>query len=444
MKHQIQLSDHFNFKKIIRFTLPSIAMMVFTSIYSVVDGLFVSNFVGKTPFAAVTFIFPLLTIVSTVGFLFGAGGSALISKTFGQGNREKANKLFSLIVYTSFIIGVILSALGLIFLRPIASIMGAEGELLENCVVYGRIIMAVLPLFILQVEFQTFFITAEKPKLGLAITVGAGIMNMILDALFIVVFKLGLAGAAMATAISQALGGLVPLIYFFGKNKSLLRLGKTRFDGKALLKTITNGSSELMTNIATSLVGILYNIQLLKYAGENGVAAYGVLMYLNFIFIAIFYGYSMGIAPVIGYHFGANNTLELKNILKKSFILLGIASIVMLGLGEGLSYPLSNLFAGYDKELLELTHRGFMIFSFSFLFAGVGIFGSALFTALNNGLISALISFMRTLVFQVAAILLLPLVLQVDGIWLSIVVAESAAAIVAIICIIARKSKYHY
>ena len=440
----IKLSDHFSYRRLLRFTLPSIIMMLFTSIYGVVDGLFVSNFAGKTPFAAINFIMPFLMILGTLGFMFGTGGSALVSKTMGEGEREKANQLFSMIVYISIACGIVLSVLGILLIRPIAALLGAEGDLLENCVLYGRIILITLTAFILQMEFQSFFVAAEKPGLGLVATIAAGVTNMVLDALFIAIFKWGLVGAATATAISQTVGGIVPLIYFFRPNSSLLRLGKTKFDGKALFKTCTNGSSELMSNVSMSLVSMLYNIQLMKYAGEDGVAAYGVLMYVNLVFLAVFIGYAIGTAPVIGYHYGADNHTELKSLLRKSFVIIGAFSICMLALSISLAKPLSTVFVSYDKVLYDMTVRGFYIYSFSFLFAGVAIFGSSFFTALNNGLISALMSFLRTLVFQIAAVMLLPLVWELDGIWISIVVAEFMACVVTLILLALNKKRYQY
>jgi putative MATE family efflux protein len=440
----IKLSDHFSYRRLLRFTLPSIVMMIFTSIYGVVDGFFVSNFVGKTPFAAVNFIMPFLMILGTLGFMFGTGGSALVSKTMGEGEREKANQLFSMIVYVSIGCGIVLSVLGILFIRPIASLLGAEGELLENCVLYGRIILIALTAFMLQMEFQSFFVAAEKPGLGLIATIASGVTNMVLDALFIAVFKWGLVGAASATAISQVVGGAIPLIYFFRPNSSLLRLGKMKFDGKALFKTCTNGSSELMSNVSMSLVSMLYNIQLMKYASEDGVAAYGVLMYVNLVFLAVFIGYAIGTAPVIGYHYGAENHTELKSLLRKSFVIVGAFSVCMLALSISLAKPLSGMFVGYDVFLYEMTVRGFYIYSFSFLFAGVAIFGSSFFTALNNGLISALMSFLRTLVFQIAAVMLLPLVWELDGIWISIVVAEFMACVVTLVLLALNKKRYQY
>ena len=440
----IKLSDHFTYSKLLRFTVPSITMMIFTSIYGVVDGFFVSNFVGKTPFAAVNFIMPFLMILGAFGFMFGTGGSALVAKTLGEGDEDRAKRIFSLIVYVSFVLGVAVAVLGIIFLRPVAALLGAEGEMLENCVTYGRIILIALPAFMLQFEFQSFFVTAEKPKLGLAVTVAAGVTNMVLDALLVGILSLGLVGAALATAISQCVGGIVPVIYFSRKNSSLLNLGRTVFDGKVLLKTCVNGSSELMSNISFSLVGMLYNIQLLNYAGENGIAAYGVLMYVNFIFISAFIGYSVGTAPVVGYNYGAENKTELQSLLKKSLVIVGCFSVFMVVAAELLARPFGTLFVGYDKELLDMTVKGFVISSFSFLFSGMAIYGSSFFTALNDGLTSALISFLRTLVFQIAAVIIFPLLWGIDGIWFSIVAAELMATVTTVIFLILKRKKYGY
>ena len=443
-KQAIQLSDHFTYGRLLRFTFPSIVMMIFTSIYSVVDGFFVSNFVGKTSFAAVNLIMPFLMMLGGVGFMFGTGGSALVAKTLGEGDKEKANRLFSLFTYVTFGVGAALAVVGLIFMRPVAAFLGAEGQLLDDCVVYGRIIVAMQPFFMLQMNFQSFMITAEKPKLGLAFTVSAGVTNMVLDLLLVGVLRWGLVGAAVATGISQMVGGLAPVIYFMRPNTSLLRLGKTRWDGKALIKGCTNGFSELLSNISMSLVSMLYNGQLIRYAGENGVAAYGVLMYVSMIFMAIFIGYAVGTAPVVGFHFGARNRDELKSLLRKSLLLILGTSLAMLALGELLARPLSTLFVGYDEELMALTLRGFFIYSFSFLFSGVSIYGSSFFTALNDGVTSAVISFLRTVVFQVAAVLLLPLFFGIDGVWFSIVVAELASFLFTFFFLKIKRPKFGY
>lgn len=440
----IQLSDHFNCKHLLRFTMPSIIMLIFTSVYGVVDGFFVSNFVGKPAFTAVNFVIPILLVLGCVGFMFGTGGGALIALTMGCGRKDKANGLFSLLIYASVICGIILTIAGFLFLRPLLSLLGAEGQLLKDCIEYSRLILLAIPAYILQYEFQCLFATAEKPKLGLYVTVAAGLTNAALDALFIAVFHWGLWGAAAATSIGQCVGGIIPVIYFARPNGSLLRLTRTKFDGSALLKVCINGSSELMSNISSSVVSMLYNIQLLKYAGEDGVAAYGVLMYVNMIFLAVYIGFSVGAAPVIGYHSGAGNYDELKGLLKKSIIITGVFAILMFAASQVFARPLSVMFVGYDGDLLSMTLHAFFIFAFSFLFAGFAIFGSAFFTALGDGLTSALISFLRALVFQVAAVLLLPLIWGLNGIWFSIVAAEIAAVIVSTLFLAGKRKKYHY
>lgn len=443
---KIQLSDHFTYGRLIRFTIPSITMMIFTSVYGVVDGFFVSNFAGKTPFAAVNLIMPFLMIIATVGFMFGTGGSALVAKSFGEGEPERANRSFSLFVYVSFALGVLLAVLGIVFIRPISVLLGAEGELLENCVTYARIILASLPFYVLQLLFQSFFVTAEKPQLGLAVTVSAGLTNMVLDAVLVILLPQPhkLAGAAAATALSQVVGGTMPLFYFARKNSSILRLGRTAFDGRAILKACTNGSSEFMSNVSMNIVGMLYNTQLLKFAGENGVAAYGVMMYVSMIFSAAFIGYSIGTAPVVGYHDGAKNYAELRSLLRKSLVMIGVFGVCMVASAELLSSRLARIFVGYDAALMELTVSGFQIFALSFVFMGFAIYGSSFFTALNDGLTSAVISFLRTLVFQVAAVLLLPAIWDIDGIWMSIVVAEFMAVVLTAAFLATKRRKYHY
>ncbi len=440
----IQLSEHFSYKKLFRFTFPSIVMMIFTSIYGVVDGLFVSNFAGKTAFTAVNFVMPVLMILGAVGFMLGTGGSAIIGKTMGEGKPEEAKRQFSMFVYIGAGLGVILAIVGLFLIRPIVVLLGAEGEMLELGVLYGQVILIALPAYVLQFEFQSFFITAEKPDLGLKMTVISGVTNIILDALLVGLIPLGVVGAAIATGISQCIGGIFPLIYFARTNNSALQLTKLKFDGSTLGKACMNGSSEFVSNIAMSVISMLYNAQLLHYAGNDGVAAYGVLMYVSMIFLAIFIGYSMGSAPVVSYHYGAGNHAELKSLRKKSLIIIGAVSVVMLGIGEALARPLSLVFMSYDQELLNMTVRAFVIYSFSFLFTGIGIWGSSFFTALNNGPVSALISFLRTLVFQVAAVLILPLIWGVDGIWISIVVAELLSAVVSVIFLIILRKRYRY
>lgn len=441
---KIQLSDHFTTPRLLRFVFPSIIMMIFTSIYGVVDGLFVSNYVGKTPFAAVNLIMPFLMIMGTVGFMFGTGGSAVVSQALGEGKPDKANQYFSMMVYIVIGSGIVLTLVGLLFLRPIAIAFGASGEMLDNCVVYGRIILCTLTAFMLQNVFQSFLVTAERPQLGLAVTVAAGVANMLLDFIFVAVFRWGIVGAAAATAASQLIGGVVPLMYFLRPNTSKLHLVKTKLNAHILGKTCINGSSELMINISMSLVNILYNFQLMHYIGEDGVAAYGIIMYVSFIFAAIFIGYSIGSAPIIGYHYGAGNHTELKGLFRKSLFLITLWNVILTALAILTAQPLAKIFVGYDIGLTGLTTRALALYSLSFLFMGHNIFGSAFFTALGNGVVSAAISFLRTLLFQVAAVLILPRLLGIDGIWLAIVVAELLALVITIYFFIKKKDNYHY
>lgn len=428
----IQLSDHFTYKKLLRFCISPIIMMVFTSIYGVIDGLFVSNFVGKVPFAAINLVMPFIMILGGVGFMIGTGGSALVAKTLGEGNKTAANRYFTMMILLTAISGIILSVVGIVFMRPISLMLGATDAMLEHCVIYGRTVLIFNTAFMLQNVFQTFFTTAEKPKLGLLATAAAGVANILLDALFIAVFRWGVAGAALATGLSQCIGGLLPLLYFLRPNSSLLRLTKTNLDARVLGKACANGASELMSNISGSLVSMLYNFQLMRFAGENGVAAYGVLMYIQFIFVAVFIGYTIGTAPIIGYHYGAGNRGELKNMLQKSFLLMSAAGIIMMTLAKLLARPLAVIFVGYDQELMEMTRHAFAVFAYSFILAGLNIFTSSFFTALNNGAVSAIISFTRTLIFQTLSVLILPMLLGLDGIWWANTVAEVLAFAVSL------------
>ena len=439
---KIQLSDHFTYGRLLRFTLPSIIMMIFTSIYGVVDGIFVSNFAGKTPFAAINLIMPYLMVFGTLGFMVGTGGTALVSMTLGMGDKKKANELFSMLTWFCIIGGVILTVISMLLLRPVAILLGAEGQMLEDCVTYGMIVQSALTAYVLQYAFQSFCVTAEKPNLSLGMMIVAGVCNIVLDALLVP--KWGLVGAAVATAIAQVIGAIIPIVYFARPNNSLLRLCKFKFDGKALLRTCTNGSSELMSNLSMSVVNMLYNLQLMNYAQEDGIAAYGVIMYVNFIFISVFFGFVIGPAPIIGYNHGADNRTELKNVFRKSLVILGGFAVLMTAAAELLAAPMSRIFVSYDQELLEMTTKGFMICSLSFLLCGFSIFGSSMFTALNNGLVSAVISFLRTLVCQIAAVLILPIFFGLEGIWWSIVAAELAALLLTVCCFILFRKRYHY
>lgn len=441
---KIQLSDHFTYSRLIRFTIPSIIMMIFTSIYGVVDGIFVSNFAGKTAFAAINLIYPPMMVMGAFGFMLGTGGSALVAKTMGEGDRERANKIFSMLVYVAIALGLILTALGVVFIKPISVFLGAEGQMIDDCVTYGNILLPAITFFLLQSLFQSFFITAERPQLGLAVTVAAGVTNMVLDALFIAGFGWGLRGAALATGLGIAVGAVIPLLYFSLSRESILKLGRPYFEGKALLKSCTNGISEMMSEISMSVVTMLYNFQLMRIAGENGVAAYGSIMYINFIFISIFFGFSMGVEPVVSFHYGAENHDELKNLFRKCIKLMLVSGLAMTVLAELLAHTLAGIFVGYDVELMDMTEKGLRIYALAFVLSGINIYGSGFFTALNNGLISAVISFLRTLVFETLAVMLLPVIWGLDGVWLAIIVAEIAAVIITSVFFVKMRHRYHY
>lgn len=440
----ISISNHFNYRNLIKFVLPSVFMMIVTSIYGVIDGLFISNFVGKTAFASINLIMPVIMILGGMGFMIGTGGTALVSKIIGEKDKEKANRYFSMLIIFAIILGIILTTIGIAVMRPVAHLLKANDNMVEYCVLYGRIVVSFTTFYILQNIFQSFLAAAEKPKLGFIVTLIAGCSNAALDALFIVVFKWGIAGAAVATGIGQFLGGIIPLIYFLKKNKSLLKLVRTKLEIKPILKACGNGVSELLTNVSSSVVSMMYNLQLMKLLGENGVSAYGVLMYVQLIFLAIMIGYSIGSAPIVAYNYGAGNSTELKNIFKKSIIIFSISGIVLTGLAQLLAVPLAKLFVGYDLNLYELTVHAFRLFSFAFIFSGIALYSSGFFTALNNGLISAVLSILRSLVFQIAFVFLLPFLFGVDGIWLAMLATEASAFVVAIIFFCVYRKKYNY
>ncbi len=441
---KIQLSDHFSYSKLIKFTLPTIAMMIFTSIYGVVDGGFVSNCVGSDAFAAVNLIMPIIMILGSVGFMIGTGGSAIVSKTLGEGKKEKANEYFSMLVYLCVVSGVILSVIGIIFTGPIAVLLGAKGSIAKDCVTYGRTVFFMLTGLFLQNAFQSFLVVAEKPKLGLFVTVLAGFTNMFLDFLFVYVLRFGVFGAALATGISQFVGSVIPIIYFAGGKNNVLKLTKCRFNKDIIIKTCINGSSEMVTNMSMSLVNILYNMQLMKYIGTNGVVAYGIIMYVGFIFVGTYMGYAVGSAPVISYHYGADNKDELKNLFKRSLTIIIVSSVVMTLIAEIIAGYLAGIFVSYDNNLLELTTEAIRIYAVSYLISGINIFASSFFTALNNGVVSAVISFMRMFVFQIVMILFLPVVLGISGIWTAVIAAEVLSVVISVMFLVKNRKKYSY
>ena len=445
MKAKIQLSDHFTYGKLLRFTLPSIVMMVFTSIYSVVDGFFISNFAGKTAFAALNLIWPFLMILGGMGFMIGTGGTALVSRYLGAGQKERARRYFSMLVEFTAVLGLILPAIGVIFMEPIARFLGATEEMIPDCVLYGRIVIAFNVAFMFQNVFQSFLVAAEKPRLGLVATVSAGVTNMVLDALLVGVFRWGLAGAALATGLSQTVGAVIPMVFFLNReNGSALHFSFTPMEAHPLLQACGNGASELMSNISGSIAAMVYNFQLLKFLGEDGVSAYGVIMYVGFIFVAIFVGYSIGSAPIISFHFGAENREELKNMFRKSYLLMAVWGIAMALAAYLLAGPLAKLFVGYDRQLCELTVHAMRLHCLAFLFTGANIFTSSLFTALNDGTVSAAVSFARSMVLQIATVLLLPGLMGPDGLWLAALATDTCALVINICVLGGNRKKYGY
>ncbi len=442
--NSIQLSDHFTFKKLFRFVIAPICTMIFTSIYGIVDGFFVSNYVGNTAFASLNLVMPYIMMVASVGFMFGTGGNALVSLHLGLDEKQKAKEYFSLIVYTLIGIGVVLAVVS-IFLAPgISKLLGASEAMLPYCVLYLRINMIGIVFFMMQNLFQSFLITAEKPRIGFAITLIAGCTNMLLDWILVGICSLGIAGAAWATVTSQIVGGIVPFVYFVVSKSSILKLTGTKFEAKVIAKTCGNGVSEFLSNVSASIVGFLYNLQLMRYVGENGVSAYGVIMYVSFVFVAIYIGYSMGVAPIIGFNYGSGNKSELQNIFRKSVGILTITNILMFVLAESLTVPMAKIFVGYNKALNELTIRGMRIYSIAFLVMGFNIFASAFFTALSNGRVSAILSVTRTLILQLIMIYLLPMLLDVDGLWAVVIAVEGISLIVTIYYILKNRKNYGY
>lgn len=441
---KIQLSDHFTYKKLFRFTLPSIVMMIVTSVYSVVDGLFVSNLMGDMALSAVNIVWPIIMIIGAFGFMLGTGGCAVVARTLGEGKKELANRYFSMIIYTVIILGALLSLLGIIFIEPLVRFAGASDLLIHDSVLYGRILLAGMAAFMLQTTFQSFFIVAERPHMGLVLSLAAGVTNMVLDYVFIRVFGMGVAGAALATILGYVVGGIIPFFYFLSSKRDGLRLVKTKFYGKVLLHSCTNGSSEMMNNVAASIVGMLFNIQLMRVIGESGVAAFAVMMYVDFIFLGTFFGFSVGSAPVISYHYGAGNHDELKNIFRKSMIITGSVSLAMLCISQMMAGTLCQIFVGYNPELMAMTLHGFRLFALNYVMSGINVYSSAFFTALCNGKISALLSFMRAFLLRGGMVLLLPLILGTDGIWLSVVVAEALGALLSVYFFVTKRKQYHY
>lgn len=445
MRQQIQLSDHFTSGRLIRFTLPSILMMIFTSIYGMVDGFFISNLVGKTAFAAVNLIMPMLQIFGGVGAMLGVGGSALVAKTLGENDIPRSRRYFTMMMYMMLGTSVFFTITGIVFLKPIAHLFGATEAMMGDVVTYGAICLAFNTALQAQYTFQSYLVTAEKPKLALGVVIAAGVTNMVLDYVFMAFFSMGVAGAALATGLSQCVAGIIPLVWFLSKsNKSALRFTKTRLEWKPMLLACGNGASEMMSSVSGLIIGILYNWQLMRWSGEDGVAAYGVVMYAAFVFLGVFNGYSQGSSPIVGYHHGAQNHEEVRNVLKRSLVILGSAAVVLTVVAIGGAGFLSSIFVGYDAELLEMTTRAFRICAIPFLVMWFNMYTSCFFTALNDGAVSAAISFMRSLVLPLICVIVMPTIWHLDGVWFSLVGSELLGVFVSLFFLIGKRKKYHY
>jgi len=443
---KIELQGHYGYGRLVRTMLPSIATMIVSSIYSIADGLFVSNYAGSTAFAAMNIIWPGIQILAVFGLMVGAGGSALVSKTLGEGDQDKACRIFSMLTRITMLAGIAMAFLFFILMKPLTWVLGAEGGMIQMATTYGRIIVITLPLYMIQMMFQPFFMVAEKPELGTQISIICGVVNIVLDALFIIVFRLGLIGAALGTAISIATGGLFSLIWFLSKrNKTHLQFRKNvKTEWKHVGKSCSNGLSEYVGNVALSVVSICYNLQLMKYIGESGVAAYGILMYLGFVFAAVFIGYNLSVTQIIAFNYGERNHTELRSLLHKSIILISVGGVIMTTVAETAAAPLARFFVGYDESICILTIRAIRIYMLSFLICGLNMFASAWFTALNNGIISAISAFVRTFIFELGCVFILPTFFGVDGIWNAVNVAEVCALLFSAFLITAFSKKYGY
>lgn len=443
---KIELSGHYSYSRILKTCIPSVLMILTTSVYSIVDGLFVSNFAGTTSFAALNIIWPAIATVAAFGLMFGTGGSALVAMVIGQDDRDRANGIFTMLIRAMLILGAVCGTLLFIFMRPVSIWLGADEAMLPDCIRYGRILVCAMPAFMSQMAFNSFFMTAEKPQLGTLLTVICGITNIAFDALFIVVFGWGLTGAAIATVLGMAVGGIYPLYYFSSKkrNTTKLKFVKADTDWHCIVRCCSNGLSEYVGNIALNIVSMCYNLQLMKLIGQDGVAVYGILMYIGYVYASVYIGYNIAVSPIVSFNYGAQNHDELKSLLRKSIVILLVAGTILTGLSEILSSPMAGIFVGYDPGLKALTARAIRIYMISFMICGLNMFVSAWFTALNNGIVSACAAFARTLVFEMGAIFILPLLLGLDGVWLAVDVADMLALVLAVILLSTFRKRYNY
>ena len=436
------LSRAYTLSGLVRFALPSMVMMVFLSVYTIVDGIFISNFVGTLALGAVNIIFPLISLEMGLGIMLATGSNAIIARRLGEGDAALARQNFSLVVLVAVVCGLMVEGLALLFLPQIIDLLGASAAQYPYCRDYPRAMLLFAPALFLQVGFQSYFVTAGRPKLGLLVMVGAGLVNIGLD--YLLIPRLGVAGAGLATGLGYMVPAMAGLCFFARPRGGDLYLVRPSLERGLLWRACLNGSSEMVSNMANAVSTFLFNIMFMRCYGEDGVAAITMALYFQFVFAAVYFGYSGGVAPIISYKFGNGDTAGLRQVVRDSFrFILGI-SLLNFTVAILVSAPALLLFAGGNREVASIAQEGFPLFAVSFLFAGVGIFASNMFTALSDGVTSALISFMRTLLFLALAILLLPLVFKEAGLWAAISVAEGMGALVALVCLVLRRPQYQY
>lgn len=443
MSDNLIYNKEINMKNMLTFTIPTMVRMVFVSMYSIVDGIVVSNFVGSLGLSAINIVYPVLNVCMALAFMLAAGSNAIMGKKMGEGKVYEANSFMSLTVIVNVAAIIVFTAIFLMWDEKIYMMLGSDEELLPYCMEYGRIIVLGGPVWVMQVLFQSYLVTADKPHMGLWLSVAAGVTNIVLDVIFVGAFRMGMAGAAMASVAGMMIGGLVPLTVFFNK-KSLIHFEKPVWEGREFLKALGNGSSEMVSNLASAVTTTLFNLQMMALIGEKGVAAISAILYLQFIFLAVFFGFVSGISPVVSYNYGAGNKTNIHRTFKISMKIVIIFSLSMFALAEVFTGGLVLVFASKDAVLSELMISGFRIIAVSILFSGLNIFASGFFTALNNGRVSALISILRTFVLEAGALILLPEFMGIDGVWWSLPAAEILSAVIAVVMIVKYRKTYGY
>ena len=419
-------------------------MMLFTSMYGVVDGLYLSHFSGKEAFAAITLIIPLPLLIGAWAYMIGAGGSAVIAKAIASDRQKDANEYFSFLVLISVLGSILLAGIGEIFLEPCAKLLGANDEMLPFCMTYGRILIAAVPLYVLQNVFQSFLTVAEHPKIGLAINLVSAFLNMALNFVFIRITNEVVTAVALATVVSQFVGGITPFVFFVRSKSTTLRFGRPHMPMSLLGPVFANGVSEFVSEIFHPLASVMYNYKLMELTGLNGVAAYGVLMNVGFLFGSVFLGFAVGSAPLFTYKYEREDHDELHSLFIKSTISVVLMGFLLYGVACMIEGPFAAEFFGGDELLITMTEEAFALHSLSYMVMGLAVFASAFFTAIHDSRVSFLISFLRTLLFEVLAILLLPMLFDLNGVWAASLTSEVLTLLVTVGLLISKKEKYQY